>query len=97
MPPSDHRYRNGEAERMASMTTGEAEAYRLGWRDAAARAVAVHKAIAIAPVDPAHGDLAENGYRKGARWAADLYRDMLATSEPPPMPAPTRFGILGEG
>lgn len=81
---------------LSRMTTGEAEAYRQGWRDAMAHAAAARQAIAI-PAPDADLDLAANGYRKGAAWAADLYRDMIAASQPPAMPARTRFGILGEG
>lgn len=81
---------------LSRMTTGEAEAYRQGWRDAVAMALAAREAIATPPMDPGL-DLASNGHRKGAAWAANTYRDMIATIAPPPMPARTRFGILGEG
>lgn len=81
---------------LSRMTTGEAEAYRQGWRDAMAHAAAARQAIATPAPDP-DLDLAANGYRKGAAWAADLYRDMIAASQPPAMPSRTRFGILGEG
>lgn len=81
---------------LSRMTTGEATAFRQGWRAAMAHAAAARQAIVTPAPDP-NLDLAANGYRKGAAWAADLYRDMLAASEPPPMPARTRFGILGEG
>lgn len=81
---------------LSSMTLDEAEAYRQGWRDAMAHAAAARQAIATPPPD-SELDLASNGYRKGAAWAADLYRDMIAASQPPAPPKPTRFGILGEG
>lgn len=79
-----------------SMTTGEAEAYRQGWRAAMAHAAAARQAIATPAPDP-DLDLVAIGYRKGAAWAADLYRDMIDASQPPAMPPRTRLGILGEG